>query len=766
MSKRLLFFLLIACFLSATAKPQTTSTPTVRLNVSSVQGMSPGYKPAAGTGLTLTIAAGTSVCAGAVNAYAGGTLTLVASATNYVYLDPSANCAPTANSSGFQAGAIPIATVVTGSSGINSLVDLRGSPSSGNAGGGAGVGACAANQFVTAINGGGSPTCAQPAFSNLSGTAAIAQLPLASPTSTGILQLAGDIAGSAASPTVVAIQGNPVSSASPAANQVLTWNGTAWTPANPPATGAGAGACAANQFVTANNTGAAPTCAQPAFSNLSGTATASQLPAATATSQGAVQIAQDFGGTAAAPKVAGLQGIPVSTNLPTNGQIYAYNGGSNQWTPATPSAGTVTSVGISAPPEFTVAGAPVTGSGTLTLGKANQSADTVYAGPASGASAAPAFRSLVAADLPAATSSAQGAVQLAGDLTGTSSAPKVAGLQGNAVAATAPAANQVLTWNGTAWAPATPSAGGGSGTAGGSNTAVQFNNSGAFGGDATNFSYNSSTHSLTLTGTVTASGFTSTGSGSGSTAWTSGALSPGAAGTVLCGANTGNVLGCSDNGGAVTPVAFIGGDLGGTQGSGETVVGLQGYPVANNAPGASQVLTWNGSAWAPATPSAGGGGGGGTTLPVYAGGMRGSGSWAISANQVRVIGIMLPISVGPISHLDFWVNAADASTSDKYDVGIYNSAGNLLADVGAVNLAKTGYLSLPTTQSSQTLPAGKYYLAFTGNATTAQIEGAGGNFASFASNIAVSSSSGGVLPATITPPTDTWTLSSWYFTLH
>jgi hypothetical protein len=39
---------------------------------------------------------------------------------------------------------------------------------------------------------------------------------------------------------------------------------------------------------------------------------------------------------------------------------------------------------------------------------------------------------------------------------------------------------------------------------GGANAAVQFNNSGAFGGDATNFFYNSSTHSLTLTGTLNA----------------------------------------------------------------------------------------------------------------------------------------------------------------------------------------------------------------------------------------------------------------------
>lgn len=66
-------------------------------------------------------------------------------------------------------------------------------------------------------------------------------------------------------------------------------------------------------------------------------------------------------------------------------------------------AGTVTSVALSAPTEFTVSGSPVTTTGTLTFAKANQNANLVYAGPSTGAAAAPTFRSLVAADLPATT---------------------------------------------------------------------------------------------------------------------------------------------------------------------------------------------------------------------------------------------------------------------------------------------------------------------------------------------------------------------------
>lgn len=62
--------------------------------------------------------------------------------------------------------------------------------------------------------------------------------------------------------------------------------------------------------------------------------------------------------------------------------------------------GTVTSVGLALPAILTVSGSPVVGSGTLTAVLATQSANLVFAGPATGSAAAPTFRSLVAADLP------------------------------------------------------------------------------------------------------------------------------------------------------------------------------------------------------------------------------------------------------------------------------------------------------------------------------------------------------------------------------
>ena len=63
--------------------------------------------------------------------------------------------------------------------------------------------------------------------------------------------------------------------------------------------------------------------------------------------------------------------------------------------------GTVTSVGLSMPNMFTVTGSPVTSSGTLTAALATQAKNKVFAGPSTGENAAPTFRDLVEADIPA-----------------------------------------------------------------------------------------------------------------------------------------------------------------------------------------------------------------------------------------------------------------------------------------------------------------------------------------------------------------------------
>jgi hypothetical protein len=70
--------------------------------------------------------------------------------------------------------------------------------------------------------------------------------------------------------------------------------------------------------------------------------------------------------------------------------------------PALPyGTGTVTSVGLSLPSIIAVSGSPVTTSGTLTGVLTTQAINAIFAGPSSGAGAAPTFRSLVTSDIPA-----------------------------------------------------------------------------------------------------------------------------------------------------------------------------------------------------------------------------------------------------------------------------------------------------------------------------------------------------------------------------
>lgn len=79
-----------------------------------------------------------------------------------------------------------------------------------------------------------------------------------------------------------------------------------------------------------------------------------------------------------------------------------------------PALSYVTSVGLSLPAEFTVSNSPVTSSGTLTAVWATKSANTFFAGPTSGGAATPAFRTQVAEDVGTGTPTSGYLLQAAG----------------------------------------------------------------------------------------------------------------------------------------------------------------------------------------------------------------------------------------------------------------------------------------------------------------------------------------------------------------
>jgi hypothetical protein len=101
----------------------------------------------------------------------------------------------------------------------------------------------------------------------------------------------------------------------------------------------------------------------------------------------------------------------------TNGAVYTKldNGLTTLWSLAG-GGGTVSSVGLSLPNIFSVAGSPVTGSGTLSASFVSEAANSILSGPVSGGSAAPSFRSLVSADIPPLPYVSSSAAQLANSI--------------------------------------------------------------------------------------------------------------------------------------------------------------------------------------------------------------------------------------------------------------------------------------------------------------------------------------------------------------
>ena len=103
------------------------------------------------------------------------------------------------------------------------------------------------------------------------------------------------------------------------------------------------------------------------------------------------------GGTGQAALPAALTAL-LPSQTGQAGKLLVTNGTNSSWLAA--GGGSVTSVDLAAPSEFTVSGNPVTLSGTLTLAKATQTANTIWAGPVTGAAAQPTFRAIDLQDLP------------------------------------------------------------------------------------------------------------------------------------------------------------------------------------------------------------------------------------------------------------------------------------------------------------------------------------------------------------------------------
>jgi len=130
-----------------------------------------------------------------------------------------------------------------------------------------------------------------------------------------------------------------------------------------------------------------------------------------------------------------------------------------------------------------------------------------------------------------------------------------------------------------------------------------------------------------------------------------------------------------------------------------------------------------------------------------------------SANAIMVSHFNLDTSL-TFSKIYFDIGTADTAAgslcgafADCYDIGLYDSGGNLKCNIGATAFSGTGLTSKACAQGSVTLSAGTYIFAFTGNAATAKIFYGSANCLNILStNTSTTTSTNGALPGSISVP--------------
>jgi hypothetical protein len=423
----------------------------------------------------------------------------------------------------------------------------------------------------------------------------------------------GDLASSYPNPTVDGIQGRAVASTAPTSGQVLKWSGSNWVPAadesgGPPSGTAGGDLSGtypnptiASNAVTSAKILDSQVAAADLANNAVTTVKINDLAVSTAKiADGAVTQAKigtgvslppsgtaggDLASSYPNPTVDGIQGRAVATTAPASGQVLKWSG--SNWAPAADESG--------GPPSGTASG-DLTGTypNPTIAANAVTSAKILDSQVAAADLANNAVTTVKINDLAVSTAKiADGAVTqvkigtgvtlppsgtAGGDLASSYPNPTVDGIQGRAVATTAPASGQVLKWSGTNWAPALDESGG--------------SPSGAAGGDLTG-TYPNPTIAANAVNSSKIMDLQVASADLANAAVTAAKIADAAVTQAKIAAGV-----------TLPPSGTAGGDLSGTFPN-PTVDGLQGRGVASTVPASGQVLKYNGTNWSPAADETG-----------------------------------------------------------------------------------------------------------------------------------------------------------------
>lgn len=302
--------------------PDVSNIPTLFAgNAKWTNGISPGYWPTVGSGLTLELSSGTSFCGGSIVTYAGGTLSLAASSTNYVYLDTSSSCAPAYNTTGFSASIIPIATVDTNASAITSITDDRTYFVTPGSGGGSGI--TSLNGLTAGVQTFATGTSGTDFNIASSGSIHTFNFPDASASARGLLTSAEWTTFN----SKVGIYGTPT------AGDCVSWYSATEVQ---DAGGSCSGGAGSSLFTSFQVGSATPITGTDKYFQLAGGPGVTLSLAGSGTSSSPYVATVDM---SAGSNASQIQSIPVSSTAPTDGQMLAYNATAGDYEPTTPSSG-------------------------------------------------------------------------------------------------------------------------------------------------------------------------------------------------------------------------------------------------------------------------------------------------------------------------------------------------------------------------------------------------------------------------------------------